>query len=171
MVTMAVIDVSNLSKYYGDVKANDGLTFTIEGREIFGYIGPNGAGKTTTIRMLLGLLSPSEGTATLFGYDVQEEGELIEAKSKIGYLPSDPGFNEPVSGTALVFIRSLSVAGYEPDGAGSSAITVYEPRAGWYEGTEPYRIAGASGEVRVDAETRAVKSANVSGDRTATAGI
>jgi ABC-2 type transport system ATP-binding protein len=95
---MAVIDVSNLSKHYGDVRANDGLTFTIEEGEIFGYIGPNGAGKTTTIRLLLGFLSPTAGRATVFGHDVRERDQLRQAKSRIGYLPSDPGFEETVTG-------------------------------------------------------------------------
>lgn len=80
------------------------------------------------------------------------------------------GVSEPVSGTATVFLRSLSVAAYETDGSGSSAATVYEPRSGWYEGTESYRLTGAAGEVRVDAETGAVRSADVSWDRTTPAG-
>jgi len=80
------------------------------------------------------------------------------------------GVTEPVSGTASVFVRSLSVAGYEADGTGAPGITVYEPQSGWYEGRETYRVAGASGEVRVDADTSAVKSANVSWNLTVPAG-
>lgn len=77
---------------------------------------------------------------------------------------------EPVSGTASVFVRSLFVAGYEAAGTGSPGVTVYEPRDGWYRGTRPYRITAASGEVRVDADTGAVRTANVSWDVTKPAG-
>ena len=75
-----------------------------------------------------------------------------------------------MSGTASVFINSLSVAGYETDGTHSSAGIVYEPRSGWYDESETYRISGASGEVRADAETRVVRSANVSWKVTEPAG-
>ncbi|MBV0903870.1 ABC transporter ATP-binding protein [Haloarcula salina] len=95
---MAAIEVSGLSKHYGDVRANDDLTFTVRKGEIFGYLGPNGAGKTTTIRSLLGFQSPTEGTATVLGHDVRDEDELIEAKAEIGYLPGDPGLDEQVTG-------------------------------------------------------------------------
>lgn len=77
------------------------------------------------------------------------------------------GATQPVSGTASVFVNSLSVVGYEAGGADSSAGTVYEPESGWYEGTETYRITGASGNVRADADTHAVRSANVSWELTA----
>jgi len=95
---MAAIEVSGLSKQYGDVRANDDLTFTVHEGEIFGYLGPNGAGKTTTIRSLLGFQSPTEGTATVLGHDVRNEDELLEAKADIGYLPGDPGLDEQVTG-------------------------------------------------------------------------
>lgn len=80
------------------------------------------------------------------------------------------GVTEPVSGTAAVVIGSLSVAGYEADGTGPPGPTVYEPQSGWYEGSEPYHIADASGEVVVDTERDAVTSANVSWDLTVPAG-
>lgn len=70
--------------------------------------------------------------------------------------------SEPVSGTASVFIRSLSVAGYETHGADASSATVYKPQSGWYGESEPYRISKASGTLRADPDTHAVKSANVS---------
>ncbi|WP_424001014.1 ATP-binding cassette domain-containing protein [Haloarcula salina] len=96
---MAAIEVSGLSKHYGDVRANDDLTFTVREGEIFGYLGPNGAGKTTTIRNLLGFQSPTEGTARVLGHDVRDEAELIDAKAEIGYLPGDPGLDEQVTGS------------------------------------------------------------------------
>lgn len=95
---MAAIEVSGLSKQYGDVRANDDLTFTVREGEIFGYLGPNGAGKTTTIRSLLGFQSPTEGTARVLGHDVRDEDELLEAKANVGYLPGDPGLDEQVTG-------------------------------------------------------------------------
>lgn len=69
---------------------------------------------------------------------------------------------EPVSGTASVFVNSLFVAGYEAEATDASATNVYEPQAGWYEGTEAYRLTEATGVVRTDGETRVVTSANVS---------
>ena len=74
---------------------------------------------------------------------------------------------QPNSGTASVFVNSLSVVGYERGGSDSSAGTVYEPQSGWYDGG--YRITDASGDVRADADTHAVRSANVSWEMTAPA--
>lgn len=80
------------------------------------------------------------------------------------------GATEPVSGTASVFVSNLGVAGYTTEDSDTSATTVYEPQSGWYDGSEPYRITEATGTVRVGAETRAVKSANVSWTVTEPAG-
>jgi ABC-2 type transport system ATP-binding protein len=95
---MAAIEVSGLTKRYGEVVANEDLTFSVREGEIFGYLGPNGAGKTTTIRTLLGFQSPTEGTATMLGHDILDETELIEAKARVGYLPSSPGLDRDVTG-------------------------------------------------------------------------
>lgn len=78
--------------------------------------------------------------------------------------------SEPVSGTASVFVNSLSVAGYAKDGTNSSTGTVYEPQSGWYDASKAYRISGASGEVQTDTGTRVVQSANVSWKVTEPAG-
>lgn len=83
----AVIQIKDLKKYYGKVKAVDGISMTIEEGEIYGFIGPNGAGKSTTIRTLLGLLHPNGGSATIFGKDIQKFGP--EIRESIGYLPSE----------------------------------------------------------------------------------
>lgn len=80
------------------------------------------------------------------------------------------GATQPVSGTASVVVNSLFVAGYEGEGAESSGETVFEPRSGWYDGRQTYRISDASGEVHVDDGTYAVTSANVSWDMTVPAG-
>ncbi len=95
---MTAIEVSGLSKSYDGVLANDDLTFTVETGEVFGYLGPNGAGKSTTIRTLLGFQSPTAGSATVLGHDVQEPTALRQAKARIGYLPGEPTFDGSVTG-------------------------------------------------------------------------
>ncbi|WP_323174401.1 ABC transporter ATP-binding protein [Natrialba sp. PRR66] len=95
---MATIEVNCLTKNYGSVRAVDSLSFTVENGEVFGFLGPNGAGKTTTIRSLLGLIEPTAGTATVLGADIHDEGALIEAKQRIGYLPAHLGFNKEATG-------------------------------------------------------------------------
>ena len=79
------IETTNLSRRFGPVTAVAGLTLTVRTGEIFGFLGPNGAGKTTTIRMLCGLLLPSEGSARVAGLDVATEAESI--KRLVGYMP------------------------------------------------------------------------------------
>jgi len=96
------IEVTDLSKDYGEVLANDSLSFTVRTGEVFGFLGPNGAGKSTLIRMLLGLLKPTGGTATVLGADIHDEEALIEAKQRIGYLPAQLGFEEAVTGEEIL---------------------------------------------------------------------
>jgi ABC-2 type transport system ATP-binding protein len=79
-----VIEVSGLTKRFGDVVAVEDVSFRIAAGEIFGILGPNGSGKTTTIRMLCGLLTPTAGTATVDGIDVGREPDRV--KSRIGYM-------------------------------------------------------------------------------------
>lgn len=83
-----MIEVQNLSKYYGDKKAVDNISFKAEDGEILGFLGPNGAGKSTTMNILTGYISCTEGKALIDGVDILEEP--IKAKSKIGYLPELP---------------------------------------------------------------------------------
>jgi ABC-2 type transport system ATP-binding protein len=99
---MSAITVDGLTKTYGEVRANDDVTFSVDEGEIFGYLGPNGAGKTTTIRTLLGLQSPTSGTASLLGADVADEAAMVDAKRRVGYLPSTPAFDEGVTGDAIL---------------------------------------------------------------------
>ena len=84
---MAIIEVENLSKHYGPVKALNGVSFSVEKGEIIGLLGPNGAGKTTTMKLLTGYLQPTEGTARLVGCDVVEDP--LSVQSKVGYLPEN----------------------------------------------------------------------------------
>ena len=78
------VEAVNLTKRFGDFTAVDGVTFNIVRGEIFGFLGPKGAGKTTTIRMLLGLLRPTSGRATVLGYDIARQSE--EIRRNIGYM-------------------------------------------------------------------------------------
>jgi len=79
------IVASDLTRYHGDLLAVDHVSFEVQQGEIFGYLGPNGAGKTTTIRMLTGLLRPTEGTAYVNGYDVLHDIHWV--KRSIGVVP------------------------------------------------------------------------------------
>jgi ABC-2 type transport system ATP-binding protein len=82
-----IIETKKLTKYYGDTLGIKDLDLSIQEGEIFGFIGPNGAGKSTTIRTLLGLIHPTDGSATIFGKDITKFGP--EIKEEIGYLPSE----------------------------------------------------------------------------------
>lgn len=99
---MPAVRISELTKTYGDLRANDGVTFDVEQGEIFGYLGPNGAGKTTTIRLLLGLIKPTSGSATVLGADIRDRRALTDVKANIGYLPDDLGFEERLTGTQVL---------------------------------------------------------------------
>lgn len=83
-----MIEVTDLTKRYGDHIAVDHLSFKVEKGQIYGFLGPNGAGKSTTMNIITGYLAASEGTVTIDGHDVQQEPE--EAKKRIGYLPELP---------------------------------------------------------------------------------
>ncbi|GAB4278444.1 MAG: ABC transporter ATP-binding protein [Candidatus Promineifilaceae bacterium] len=89
---MSVIEVNNLTKYYGKARGIVDVSFKVKEGEIFGFIGPNGAGKSTTIRLLLSLIYPTSGSATIFGKDVVKFGP--EIRKNIGYLPSEVFYYE-----------------------------------------------------------------------------
>jgi len=80
-----LIEVSSLSKFFGDIKAVDHVSFSVDRGEILGFLGPNGAGKSTTMKMITGFLAPSGGTAQVGGYDIVKEPQKV--KELIGYLP------------------------------------------------------------------------------------
>lgn len=82
--TPPAIEVTGLTKKFGDFVAVNNVSFEVPRGQIFGFLGPNGAGKTTTIRMLLGLLAPTSGTATVIGFDVVKETEVM--RKRIGYM-------------------------------------------------------------------------------------
>jgi len=81
----ASIEVSELSKYFGQLLAVDHVSFEVESGEIFGFLGPNGAGKTTTLRMLTNLTRPSEGSALILGMDTVRDS--LPIKSVVGSSP------------------------------------------------------------------------------------
>jgi ABC-2 type transport system ATP-binding protein len=86
-MSLPVIDITNLSKYYGKTRGIEGVDLQVHEGEIFGFIGPNGAGKSTTIRLLLNLIFPSSGSARIMGLDIIRETKRI--KNLVGYVPSD----------------------------------------------------------------------------------
>ena len=81
---MSVIEARELRKYFGKTKAVDGISFTIEEGEIFGFLGQNGAGKSTTIRCMMDFIRPQSGTVGILGKDAQRDS--VELKKLIGYL-------------------------------------------------------------------------------------
>lgn len=91
-----VIEVENLSKHYGDLKAVDGISFKVNRGEIFGFLGPNGAGKTTTIKMLTGLLKPTSGTCKVSGMDVSREP--MKVRKQIGLVFQTSSLDEKLTG-------------------------------------------------------------------------
>lgn len=82
-----IVEIKELTKYYGKHRGIENVSFNIEKSEIFGFIGPNGAGKSTTIRSILGLIRPNSGEAKIFGMDCIKKAP--EIAKQIGYLPSE----------------------------------------------------------------------------------
>ena len=83
-----MITIDNLTKYYGNNRAVNHISFTIKDNEILGFLGPNGAGKSTTMNMIAGYLPMSDGSVTIYGSDITKEP--TKAKKNIGYLPEIP---------------------------------------------------------------------------------
>ena len=89
-----IIEVKHLTKYFGDLKAVNDLSFTVQEGQVYGFLGQNGAGKSTTIRMLLTLINPTSGTIEIFGLDLQKHrkeilrqvGAIIERPDLYKYL-------------------------------------------------------------------------------------
>jgi len=90
-----VLEIKNLTKYYGDILAVDNLSLSLNEGEIFGFIGPNGAGKSTTIRAIMNLINKNEGKITL--YDNELTKDNTELKKLIGYLPSEINLYEDLT--------------------------------------------------------------------------
>ncbi len=101
-----MITCDNLTKRYGTVTAVDSLSLQVPAGELFGFLGPNGAGKTTTIKMLVGMLRPDSGRATIAGIDIGLKP--VEAKRKLGFVPDTPNIYGKLTGREfLAFVAEL----------------------------------------------------------------
>ena len=101
-----VIQASGLTKFYGELLAVDHIDFEVKSGEIFGLLGPNGAGKTTTIRMLTGLSKPTEGKASVLGFDIGSE--IVKIKRHIGVVPEISNLYDELSAfDNLMFMAQL----------------------------------------------------------------
>ena len=83
-----MIELHQLEKHFGEVRAVDGLSLNVKRGEFYAVLGPNAAGKTTTLKMLVGLIKPTGGTARLAGFDVQLQP--LEARARLSYVPDFP---------------------------------------------------------------------------------
>ncbi|MFH1126010.1 MAG: ATP-binding cassette domain-containing protein [Candidatus Altiarchaeota archaeon] len=92
---MGVVVITNLSKSFNGIKAVDGISFTVEEGEVFGFLGPNGAGKTTTLSMLSTLLEPTSGEATVNGFDIRTERDNV--RKSIGIVFQDPSLDDELT--------------------------------------------------------------------------
>ncbi len=107
---MSIIEVNNLTKYYGKARGIVDVSFHVDEGEIFGFIGPNGAGKSTTIRLFLSLIYPSSGEAKIFGKDCIKYGP--EIRQDIGYLPSEVFYYERMK---VIDLLKYSASFYKKD--------------------------------------------------------
>jgi len=107
---MNVIEINNLTKYYGKQRGITDVSFSVKEKEIFGFIGPNGAGKSTTLRTLLGLIYPTSGSAKIFGKDCIKYGP--EIKKEIGYLPSEVFYYDKMK---VIDLLKYSASFYKKD--------------------------------------------------------
>ncbi len=99
-----MIEAVNLTKNYGSFRAVDRIRFQVRKGDVLGFLGPNGAGKSTTMKMITGFLAPSEGTATIGGFDIQREP--MRAKRLFGYLPENGPLYQEM--TVLEFLRFVA---------------------------------------------------------------
>ena len=106
----AIIEIKNLSKFYGRQRGIEDVSFSVDEGEIFGFIGPNGAGKSTTIRTLLALFEPTGGSAAIFGKDCTKAA--AEIAKDVGYLPSEVAYYDNMKVKELL---SYTAALYKKD--------------------------------------------------------
>ncbi len=107
---MSLIEISNLTKYYGKARGIIDVSLKVEEGEIFGFVGPNGAGKSTTIRLMCSLIYPSGGSAKIFGKDVVKHGP--EIRQEIGYLPGEVFYYERMK---VIDLLKYSASFYKKD--------------------------------------------------------
>jgi ABC-2 type transport system ATP-binding protein len=105
-MALAAIRTSRLTKDYGSHRGLFELDLQVSPQEVFGYLGPNGSGKTTTIRLLMGMIRPTAGSAYVFGLDCVRES--VEVKRKVGYLPGDvPQFGSLRGGEIVTYLGGM----------------------------------------------------------------
>lgn len=107
---MNVIEIRELTKYYGKARGIENVSFDVKEGEIFGFIGPNGAGKSTTIRLLMSLIYPTSGSASIFGKDCIKYGP--EIRENIGYLPSEVFYYDKMK---VIELLKYSASFYKKD--------------------------------------------------------
>src|SRR5688500_8371390 len=93
----AVLELKNVSKFYGDFKAVNDVSLSLEPGRIYGFLGPNGAGKTTTIRMILDIIRPSSGTITVLG-----ASSALAVRNRVGYLPEEKGLYKKMKAWSVI---------------------------------------------------------------------
>jgi ABC-2 type transport system ATP-binding protein len=101
---MHVIETNQLMKRYGSLVAVDKVSFAVEEGEIFGFLGPNGAGKTTTINMLTTLLNPTDGSATVWGLDVEKQDSKV--REVVGLVPQDITVDDDLTGMENMMLQA-----------------------------------------------------------------
>jgi len=120
---MAAIETHDLTKYYGDLCAVDHLTLSVD-NEIFALLGPNGSGKTTTVLMLTTLLHPTEGSASVCGYDCVMEGDKV--RKKLSYVPQEMAVDIRLTGRENVVFFAKLYGVSDPRGQAEEALAVME---------------------------------------------
>jgi len=113
---MERIVCQNLTKRFGGLTAVDNMNLVVREGELYGFLGPNGAGKTTTIRMITGLIHPTEGTALVGGYDIRTQP--LQAKAVFGYIPDNPFLYEKLTGREFLNFMADLYGMKIPDRAG-----------------------------------------------------
>ncbi len=107
-----LIETEGLTKFYGKVVGVQDLDLEVFRGELFGFLGPNGAGKTTTIRLIMGMLKPSDGHASVLGLDTWQKS--VDVKRLVGYLPGEPALYPRMTGEELIrFVASFDHHGEE----------------------------------------------------------
>ena len=93
----AALELKNVSKFYGDFKAVNDVSFSLEPGRIYGFLGPNGAGKTTTIRMILDIVRPSSGSISVLG-----TSSALKVRDQLGYLPEEKGLYKKMKAWSVI---------------------------------------------------------------------
>lgn len=105
-ITDNIVEVQNLGKYFGHIKAVDGITFNVKKGDVLGFLGPNGAGKSTTMKILTGFIAPDFGKAVINGFDILKNP--LEIKKIFGYLPENaPSYEDMTVFSFIDFIADI----------------------------------------------------------------